>query len=137
MLCMDDVQHLLASGESQTVEFKKSTASLRDAIETLCAFANQHGGYVIFGVDDHGTVVGQHVSDDTLKNIANAVKLNTDPKLYPTLEQVDIAGKSCILVTIEESPLTPPAMAACRHTRWASQPATRPRAICPAVATTL
>ena len=104
---MDDVQHLLASGESQTVEFKKSTASLRDAIETLCAFANQHGGYVIFGVDDHGTVVGQHVSDDTLQNIANTVKLNTDPKLYPTLEQVDIDGKSCILVTIEESPLKP------------------------------
>jgi ATP-dependent DNA helicase RecG len=42
-----------------------------------------------------------------LKNIANAVKLNTDPKLYPTLEQVDIDGKSCILVTIEESPLKP------------------------------
>jgi ATP-dependent DNA helicase RecG len=104
---MDDVQHLLASGASQTVEFKKSTASLREAIETLCAFANQHGGYVIFGVDDNGTAVGQHVSDDTLKNIANAVKLNTDPKLYPTLEQVDIDGKSCILVTIEESPLKP------------------------------
>jgi hypothetical protein len=37
---MDDVQHLLASGKSQTVECKKSTASLREAIETLCAFAN-------------------------------------------------------------------------------------------------
>ena len=31
---------LVAKGESETVEFKKSTSSLREAIEAICAFAN-------------------------------------------------------------------------------------------------
>lgn len=102
-----EISDLIAGGESQKVEFKKSTGLLREAVETLCAFANQEGGYLFFGIEDNGRVVGQQVADDTLKNIANTVKLNTDPKLYPTIEQVEIEGKSCILVTVEESPLKP------------------------------
>ncbi len=37
--------------------------------------AEKWGGYLLFGVEDDGSVTGQQVSDDTLKNIANAVKL--------------------------------------------------------------
>lgn len=102
-----ELQQYIANGETETVEFKKSTSLLKEAIQTLCAFANHHGGYVVFGVDNRGRVLGQQVSDDTLKNIANAVKLNTDPKLYPSIETLDIQGKTCILVAIEESPLKP------------------------------
>lgn len=104
---MVEVETLIAKGESETVEFKKSTGSLREGIETICAFANHRGGYLLFGIDDNGVVVGQQVTDDTIKNIANAVKLNTDPKLYPNIEQIEIQDKNCILVTVEESPLKP------------------------------
>lgn len=104
---MEDVLSLIASGESDTVEFKKSTSALREAIETICAFANHRGGYLFFGVDDDGHIIGQQVTDDTLKNIANAVKLNTDPKLYPTIAKIKLKGKDCIQVTVEESPFKP------------------------------
>lgn len=103
----DTILDLISKGESETIEFKKSTASLREGIETICAFANRRGGYLLFGVDDRGTVTGQQVSDDTLKNLANAVKLNTDPKLYPSIEKIELHGQTCILVTVEESPLKP------------------------------
>jgi ATP-dependent DNA helicase RecG len=102
-----DIQTLISEGESETVEFKRSTALLREGIETLCSFANHRGGYLFFGVEDDATVVGQQVSDDTIRNIANAVKLNTDPKLYPAIEKVQLQGKTCVLVTVEESPLKP------------------------------
>ena len=85
-----DILNLILKGESETVEFKKSTASLREGIETLCAFANHKGGYLIFGVDDNGKIIGQQVSDDTVKNISNAVKLNTEPKLYPQIEKIEL-----------------------------------------------
>ncbi|GAK59749.1 hypothetical protein U27_06734 [Candidatus Vecturithrix granuli] len=104
---MDARIETILQGESETVEFKKSTSLVKEAIQTLCAFANHHGGYVVFGIDDHGRVLGQQVSDDTLKNIANEVKLNTDPKLYPSIETIEIQGKTCVLVAIEESPLKP------------------------------
>lgn len=80
---------------------------MREGIEMACAFANYRGGYLLFGVDDHGAIVGQQVTDDTIKNIANAIKLNTDPKLYPSIERIELASKTCILVTVEESPLKP------------------------------
>lgn len=104
---MDAILDLISTGESETVEFKKSTAALREGIETICAFANQRGGYLLFGLADDGTVVGQQVTDDTIKNIANAVKLNTDPKLYPSIQRIEMQGKTCVLITVEESPLKP------------------------------
>jgi len=103
----DEILGMIEKGESETLEFKKSTASLREGIETSCAFANHRGGYLIFGIDNNGAIVGQEVTDDTIKNIANTVKLNTDPKLYPVIEKVELEGKTCILITVEESPLKP------------------------------
>ncbi len=104
---MENILEIIKKGESETVEFKQSTALIREAIETICAFANHNGGYLIFGIKDDGTIIGQQVSDDTIKNIANSVKLNTDPKLYPSIEKVNIKNRTCLLVTIEESPLKP------------------------------
>jgi len=49
---IDEILKLVEEGESATVEFKKSTASLREGIETICAFANHSGGYLLFGIDD-------------------------------------------------------------------------------------
>ena len=98
---------LIEKGESETVEFKKSTSSLREGIETVCAFSNHRGGYLLFGINDNGVILGQQVTDDTIRNIANAVKLNTDPKLYPGIEKIELDRKNCILVTVEESPLKP------------------------------
>jgi ATP-dependent DNA helicase RecG len=71
---MDELIKQILEGESDTVEFKKTTASLREGIETVCGFANHRGGYILFGVDDNGKVIGGQVTDDTLKNIANEIK---------------------------------------------------------------
>lgn len=37
---LGELRRLAAAGESETVEFKKSTAQLRPAAETLCGFLN-------------------------------------------------------------------------------------------------
>jgi len=107
---LDRMEVLLAhirQGESEALELKKSTALIREGVETVCALANRHGGQIVFGVADDGSVLGQQVSDDTLKNLANAIKLNTDPKLYPSIEAIALDGHPCVLVTVEESPLKP------------------------------
>ncbi len=98
---------IISQGESQTIEFKKSTSMMREAIETIIAFANTEGGYLIFGITDDGAVIGQDVSDGTLKDIANSIKLNSDPKIYPTIEKIQINNKNCVVVTVDESPLKP------------------------------
>jgi len=75
---------LIAQGEGESVEFKKSlTSQLRkSAIETLAAFAAKNGGTVFFGVLDDGTICGVQIGKRTLeKKVAGDIKTNTDPPL--------------------------------------------------------
>lgn len=69
-MTLDELIELIRRGESDTLEFKKSTSKLNEAANTLCAFLNQEGGYVIIGVDDKGNLLGQDVSDHTQQEIA-------------------------------------------------------------------
>ena len=57
----------MKKGESETLEFKKSTAQLEKALKSICAFSNHKGGIIYFGIDRDGKVVGQEISDETLK----------------------------------------------------------------------
>ena len=49
MIRLEALFQLIAQGESETLEFKRSTAELKRAGETLCAFLNGEGGKVLIG----------------------------------------------------------------------------------------
>ena len=68
-----ELDRLLKQGESSTLEFKRSTGELREALQTLCAFLNGDGGLVLFGVRPDGRPEGQQVTDKTLRDIAQAL----------------------------------------------------------------
>ena len=70
MITLDQITAWATSGESDVLEFKKSTAEKDRACRTLCAFANGRGGRVLFGVTPAGRIVGQTVSDHTLEELA-------------------------------------------------------------------
>ena len=46
----DQIASLAASGEAETLEFKTTTGTRREAAMTVCAFLNQNGGQMLFGV---------------------------------------------------------------------------------------
>lgn len=71
---IDKLKQLVSKGESDHVEFKVSTSQLKPAFETVCAFLNLKGGFIIFGVKNNGTLVGQHVSDSTKQEIAKEIR---------------------------------------------------------------
>jgi ATP-dependent DNA helicase RecG len=68
---INQLKILIKQGESPTLELKKSTAQLKSACETACAFLNTDGGTVLIGVTDTQKVVGQEVSDKTKREIGN------------------------------------------------------------------
>lgn len=70
---IDEVKKLLQQGESQELELKKSLSQLKPAMETLCAFLNTNGGVILIGINQHGNIVGQQVSDNTQQEIANEI----------------------------------------------------------------
>ena len=49
-MTISELEALVRRGESDSVEFKKSTGQLTRAAEALCAFLNRHGGLVVVGV---------------------------------------------------------------------------------------
>lgn len=94
---------LVRAGESETVEFKRSTAELDAAVQTVGALLNGgRGGHVLFGVSNAKRIVGQEVSDDTLKRIANALRSRIDPSGPVRIDCVELAnGKALAVVEVE------------------------------------
>ena len=84
---IERIAALAATGESETLEFKETTGTRREAAMTVCAFLNQHGGQVLFGVTPDGAVVGQQVSERTIEELS-AELMQIDPPAFPTVERV-------------------------------------------------
>jgi ATP-dependent DNA helicase RecG len=95
------VEALAGAGESETVEFKKTTAEHERAAKTVCGMANQRGGVVLFGVAPDGRVPGQQVSERTLERLTQSLD---DIRPHPsyTLQQVLIEGdREVLAVTVD------------------------------------
>ena len=60
--------------ETEQVEFKKSTGELKEAVISIAAILNKHGsGELYFGVKNNGDVIGQDISDSTMRDISQAI----------------------------------------------------------------
>ena len=92
------LQSLVAQGESTTLDLKRSTAELRRAGETLCAFLNGEGGKVLIGVGPDGRIVGQRVADITLRDVA-AMLGRFEPAARAEVHRVDVGnGRQAIVL---------------------------------------
>ena len=92
---------LLRQGEGPALEFKRSTGELKEGMQTLCAFLNGSGGTVLFGVRPDGTIEGQEVSDQTLRDIAQAAD-RFEPPAHVSIHRVKVkSGRDVIAVAVE------------------------------------
>lgn len=88
--------------ETEQVEFKKTTSEIKEGICSIAAILNKHqSGILYFSVDAKGTVVGQDVSEKTLRDISQTVSNKIEPKINPSIEQVEANGKWYIKVTFD------------------------------------
>nr|HID13292.1 hypothetical protein [Anaerolineae bacterium] len=99
----EEVLALIAQGEGQRVEFKRSLAELETGARAAAAMANTDGGHVLFGVRKDGTILGVQIGAETRERVVQAITDNTDPTLYPSVEYVDVDGRTVIVVTVVRS----------------------------------
>lgn len=93
---LKDLKAIVAGGESEKVEFKRSTGQRTDASKAVCALANGLGGFVLFGVTDKGEIAGQQVSTHTLEEVANELR-RIEPPVFPDIETVDLKGGNTVV----------------------------------------
>ena len=85
------------------MEFKESLR-LKDGIgETASAFSNSDGGTVIVGLSNSGGVPGVDIGKNTLEELANYIKMNTDPRIFPSVKIKEVDGKNVVMIEVEES----------------------------------
>jgi ATP-dependent DNA helicase RecG len=97
------IKELTHRGESQSLEFKESL-KLKDEIgETVSAFSNSDGGIVVVGVSDSGGIPGVDIGKNTLEELANYIKRNTDPQIFPCIEVVEAGDKKVVLIDVAGS----------------------------------
>ncbi len=93
----EQLEALAASGESETLEFKGTTGARREAARTACAFLNQDGGQVVFGVTPTGVVAGQQVSDRTIEELSAELQ-RIDPPAFPSVERIRVSDDRDVIV---------------------------------------
>lgn len=107
VMMLNDIVDLAATGESETLEFKETTGRRRSAARTVCAFLNQNGGQVLFGVKRNGDVVGQHVSESTIEDLSTEFQ-QIDPPAYPKIKRVRVGGNHEMIVVSTDSGMSKP-----------------------------
>lgn len=110
----EEIRKLIENGETVNVEFKESRNDLnKDVFNSVCAFNNREGGYIILGVKDNREIVGVNPDkvDKIMKDFTTAI--NNPQKIYPPLYLVprpmQIDGKSLIYIRVPKGPQV------CRH----------------------
>ncbi|HHX99826.1 MAG TPA: ATP-binding protein, partial [Methanothermobacter sp.] len=81
---MTNVVDALSEGEGENIEFKSSLSLYDEVLKAISAFSNKTGGTIFVGINDSHNVIGIDIGKNTLENLANDVKRETDPSVYPT-----------------------------------------------------
>ena len=98
---LEKLKQLIRDGEGMTVEFKRCKNELASSVyETVSAFSNRYGGYILLGIEDNGEISGVNhgAAAKMKKDFANSLNnpQRFAPTLYLALEEIEIAGKTVL-----------------------------------------
>jgi ATP-dependent DNA helicase RecG len=97
---LGDEQRRVGEPVADRVEFKETTGQRSDAARTVCAMLNGRGGFLLFGVSDKGTLLGQQVAAHTLEQVSQELR-RIDPPAFPDIETAPVAaGREVVVLRV-------------------------------------
>ncbi len=93
---LQELNELVARGESDQVEFKKTTGQRTEAMHTVCGMLNGLGGFILFGVTPDGKIVGQQVATSTLEDVHNELR-KIEPPAFPAVETIPLPNGQVVI----------------------------------------
>lgn len=91
----EEVYINIATGEGLHLDFKRAMHNSHS--KTMVAFANAKGGKIILGVEDDGTIVGHHLTNEERSKIESIAR-DCDPSVNISLEITEIEPNLSITV---------------------------------------
>jgi len=101
----------IKKGESDTLEFKRDLPSKDSKLmKTIVAFANSHGGKIVFGIDDENLDIIGIESERVFKfmdSLANMISETIEPQIIPritfeTIEDNNNEEKTIVIAEIQK-----------------------------------
>jgi predicted HTH transcriptional regulator len=102
-----ELNEIIEAGESGTVEFKRKFTEPEKIAKEMIAFANTHGGRILFGIDDDKSVVGVESEKGEIEYIDLAARFFCEPEINYSVDIMHIYRKDVIVVGIAESKTKP------------------------------
>jgi ATP-dependent DNA helicase RecG len=103
-----DIELILRSPESKTVEFKRDLTSPDGVLRSIVAFANSAGGVLVVGVEDKTRrVVGSSSPLADEEKLASLIADRIEPRLVPDIAIVPWRRTQLLVVSVQLSPLRP------------------------------
>lgn len=93
---------LIRAGENESLDFKHSITDSKKIARSLVAFANTHGGKLLVGVRDNGSISGIK-SEEEYYMVEAAAHLYCRPEIKFSTETWTIKGKTILEITIPKS----------------------------------
>ncbi|MEX6457653.1 RNA-binding domain-containing protein [Moraxella osloensis] len=96
--------NLIALGEDSQHQFKSNVTRSDALAQEMVAFSNSHGGYIIIGVNDDGSIAGLNAEDIGRINqlVSNASTEHMRPPIAPTTQNFNLPEGMVMLVQIPE-----------------------------------
>ena len=99
-----EIQKLIDINETQTTEFKKSTAEKEQICQTICAFANSEGGIILVGIKPDGTLYKVTFSDESQTDITNLfTNFDPDLKRLVSINKQEFNGYFLLVIEVQKS----------------------------------
>jgi ATP-dependent DNA helicase RecG len=94
-----ELTKILASGETEAVEFKESMSEA--LLKTISAFSNTKGGVIFLGVDKKGKITGVEPSGKFLEDLTN--RIVNKVSIHPEIDTLDIKGGRVLALKVARS----------------------------------
>lgn len=100
MMAVAELHAMVSGGETEQIEFKKTTGQRSDGAKAVCAMLNGSGGYLFFGVTDQGDIQGMQVTAKTMEDLTHELRrIDPSPPLSP--ERVSLGdGREVIVISV-------------------------------------
>lgn len=99
-MTLHELKQIVSLGEGLHLEFKRRVPRAERIAKEVIALANTHGGRLLLGVSDDGTIVGLRDAAEELFALRQALEACCAPPVTYETERVPVEGRRDVIVVI-------------------------------------